>query len=374
MIVKRDLSKVLYLNHLLINFYLMRKTCGLDVHKDTIFCAIYNGEEYSPVKEYSPLTPDIQEMGEYLLSEDVSEIAMESTGKFWISIWNILEAMGFELMLVNGYHVKQIPGRKSDVKDAQWIAKLLHKDLLRGSLVPPPEIRELRTYSRQRVRLVRERVRCDQHMEDILIQCGIRLSNCISTLNSVSRYKVIDALIDGITDPIALEKLVMGNRDNKASGKLRKALTGCMTEHHRLMLCMDRDTYNLKSQQIEKCESLMKGICDEHFALECALLQTVPGIQMVTAMTIIAETGGESSVRCKNTFFQYKFGQLCKRKSRKKALIAIARKILVVVWHILSTKKPYNPRLTPILDPIKIESQIKHYQRKLEKAQKLLSC
>lgn len=127
----------------------MKKVCGLDVHKDSIFCAIYNGENHSGVKEFSTMTPDIYSMGEYLQSEEVEEVALESTGIYWIAVWDLLYEMGFKLTLVNPYLIKQMPGRKSDIKDAQWIATLLHKGMLRGSFVPPPVIQELRVYSRK---------------------------------------------------------------------------------------------------------------------------------------------------------------------------------------------------------------------------------
>ena len=110
------------------------KTCGLDVHKDSIFCAIYNGKEYSEVKEYATTTPQIRQMGEYLRTEGVEKVAMESPSTYWVPVWDVLLEAGFELMLVNPFLIKQMPGRKSDVKDAQRIACLLHKGLLRGSM------------------------------------------------------------------------------------------------------------------------------------------------------------------------------------------------------------------------------------------------
>jgi len=114
----------------------MKRACGLDVHKDSIFCATYNGQKHGPVKEFTTLTSSIRKMGEDLKSEGIDVIAMESTGMYWIPVWNILEEMGFDLILVNPFLIKQMPGRKSDVKDAQWIATLLYKGLLRSSLVP----------------------------------------------------------------------------------------------------------------------------------------------------------------------------------------------------------------------------------------------
>ena len=131
----------------------MEKKCGLDVHKDTVFCGVYDGVKQSEVKEFLTLTDRIVQMGQYLKLEGVDEIAIESTGIYWIPVWNILEDMGFKLKLVNPYLIKQMPGRKSDVKDAQWIALLLHKGLIRGSMVPCAQIQELLAYSRRYMKL-----------------------------------------------------------------------------------------------------------------------------------------------------------------------------------------------------------------------------
>jgi transposase len=167
------------------------KVSGLDVHRDSIFCRIYNGKKQEKVQEFSTFTQDIIEMGNMLKKAGVKRIAMESTGIYWIPIWNILEDMGLELLLVNPYLIKQMPGRKSDVKDAQWIATLLHKGLLRGSLIPSKRIRELRTYSRKYVKLQSKVVTVFQEMERILEMCNIRITSLVSKNNSVSIQKVI---------------------------------------------------------------------------------------------------------------------------------------------------------------------------------------
>ena len=148
----------------------MRKVCGLDVHKDSIFCAIYNGSEYSEVKEFSTMTPGIYSMGEYLQSEEVEEVALESTGIYRIAVWDLLYGMGFKLTLVNPYLIRQMPGRKSDIKDARWIATLLHKGMLRGSFVPPPVIRELRIYSRKQGKLKQQLTRVLTLMDSIPVK------------------------------------------------------------------------------------------------------------------------------------------------------------------------------------------------------------
>jgi hypothetical protein len=190
-------------------------TSGLDVHKDSIFCAIYDGKSYSAVKEFTTATDSIGSLGEYLQSEGVTKVAMESTSTYWIPVWDILYEMAFEMTLVNPLHIKQMPGRKSDAKDAQWIAELLHKNMLRGSLVPSPLIQELRTYTREYRNLVNQRTKVLTQMDRILVMCGIRLSSCISNIDSKSFMQAVEALIRGETNPEMLVRLVYGNRKKK---------------------------------------------------------------------------------------------------------------------------------------------------------------
>jgi hypothetical protein len=212
------------------------KICGLAVQKDSIFCAIYNGKDYSEVEEYETTTLKIRQMGEYLRAEGVAKVAMESTSTYWVPVWDILLEMGFELMLVNPFLIKQMPGRKSDEKDAQWIACLLHKGMLCGSMIPTPAIEQLRTYSRKYTKLQEQKMRSLQKMDRIMVMCGFRIDSCMSNLGTKSVMLVIEALIMRDTNPEVLERLVYGNTANKKSGKLREALTGNLKEHYRQQL------------------------------------------------------------------------------------------------------------------------------------------
>jgi len=397
------------------------KTSGLDVHKDTIFCSIYDGKSYSTVKEFSTTTNSIRSMGEYLQSEKVKKVAMESTSTYWVPIWDILYEMGFEQTLVNPLHIKQMPGRKSDSKDAQWISELLYKNLLRGSLVPSPLIQELRTYTREYRTLTQEVTKVLTKIDRILVMCGIRLSSCISNMNSKSAIQIVDALIRGETNPDKLLTLVYGNRKNKESGKLKECLTGNMKEHHRIKLMTCKQQYDLFEQQITFYLSKMQEVCDEHFSEDIANLTTIPGVSTISAIIIIAETGGDMSAfdnsgkftgwtglrprndetagkfkstattkgnkhlraiivqvgwgasRNKGSYFMDKFQKLAMRKPRKKALVAIGRKILVIIWHVLKEKTQYNPNLVHIYDPVKVEHKIKYHEREIEKAKKLIA-
>jgi transposase len=397
------------------------KTSGLDVHKDSIFCAIYNGKAYSEVKEYSTTTPHIRLMGEYLRGEGVNRVAMESTSTYWVPIWDILLAMGFELTLVNPFLIKQMPGRKSDVKDAQWIATLLHKGLLRSSVVPSPKIQELRAYTRKYTKLQEQKTRSLQKMDRLMVMSGIRIGSCMSNLGTKSVMNIISALIEGKSDPCQLEKLVYGNTANKRSGKLREALSGNVKEHHRVQLEWEKEAYDLFEKQTQLCLIRMNEICNEHFPKEMEYLQTIPGVSLVSSMLIIAETGAEMSVfetsgkitgwaglrprndesagkykctattkgnkylrsvfvqvawaasRMKNSYYREKFNRLAMRKPRKKALIAIARKLLTVSWHVLHDKCPYNPLLAHVYDPVKVAAKIAYHKREIERTEKLLS-
>lgn len=186
------------------------KTCGLDVHKDSVFCAVYDGKRCEKVQDYATFTQTLCQMGMRLKSENVKRVAMESTGIYWIPVWNILEQMGFELLLVNPYLIKQMPGRKSDVKDAQWIAILLHKGLLRGSLVPSPTIRELRSYSRKYMKLQGEITSTLQEIERTLEMCNIRITSLASNISGRSIRKVVEQLINRNGRVEELEKCIHG--------------------------------------------------------------------------------------------------------------------------------------------------------------------
>jgi len=181
-----------------ITYKVMQKVCGLDVHKDTIFLCILAGNGQSLVKEFGANTPDIIEMRDLLISNHVHEVAMESTGVYWIPIWRIFQGH-FDLKLVNPYFIKQLPGRKTDVKDAEWIATCLQKRLIKGSYIPGKNIQELRQYERRYVYLVGQVTRIEQAIDRQLHRCNIRITNFTSRVGSVSVMKVVQALINNET-------------------------------------------------------------------------------------------------------------------------------------------------------------------------------
>ena len=395
------------------------KVSGLDVHKDTIFCAIYDGKKYGEVQEYLTFSESIRTMGDFLQQEGVKRVAIESTGIYWIPVWNILEQKGFELMLVNPFLIKQMPGRKSDVKDAQWIAKLLHKGLLRGSLVPDKAIRQLRTYSRKYVRMQNLITRVLQEMEGILETCNIRITSLVSKNNGRSVLQVIEKIIGGENTVEELACCIHSRIINAKGELVRLSLDGHIEEHHRFSLSLAYDQFRLFTEQLSKLEKRMEEVCDDHYSRQMELLMSIPGVGKQAAMQIVAETGADMSAfensgkltgwtglrprndesagkykstavthgnkylrrimvqcawaaaRTKGSFYKNKFEQLCIRKSRKKALIAISRKLLTVVWHVLNEDKPFNLRYLPVYDPRKMQMKVNYHRREIEKLEKL---
>jgi transposase len=272
----------------------MKRVCGLDVHKDTIFCATFNGKNHDPVREYLTLTSQIQAMGKDLQTEMVKTIAMESTGMYWVPVWNILEDMGFDLILVNPYLIKQMPGRKSDVKDAQWISSLLHKGLLRSSLVPCRQIRELRSYSRKYVKLTQRQTSTLQALERTLEMCSIRITSFVSHTHGKSVMRVIEQIVQGETDPDVLVESIHGRILNThTKQKIKESLTGFIPEHQRFMLELSLQEYQFLINQSNQCLSRMEQLCREHYPKQMQLLITIPGIEQIAAMMILAETGAD---------------------------------------------------------------------------------
>jgi len=397
------------------------KVCGLDVHKDSIFCALHNGKKPGEVKEYSTLTASILDMADYLHSQGVERIAMESTGIYWIPIWNILEERGFELMLVNPFLIKQMPGRKSDVKDAQWIALLLHKGMLRSSLVPCQKIRELRVYGRRYRKLQGRTTAVVQEMDRVLVMCNIRLGSYVSDITGKSFQRVVESIAGGTDAPEELLVHVHARIRNRHGEAIREALRGHICPHHRFSLALLVEEYNLLETQSEQCLQMMRELCIAGYPVQMELLKTHPGVNEIAAMLFIAESGGDmqafgnsgkfsgwtglrprndesagkykstattkgnkfvrtllvqmawAAVRTRGSHYKEKFARLAMRKSRKKALIAIARKIGTVLWNMLEKQQKYNPELLPVYDPVKVSAKIAYHDREMQRLQSILS-
>jgi transposase len=272
---------------------LYTRCAGLDVHPRSVSaCAriVIEGRVSHEVRTFGTSTRELREMADWLASLGCTHVAMESTGVYWKPVWHQLEGR-FELVLANAMYIRNIPGRKSDVKDAVWIADLLAHGLLRASFVPPEKIQELRDLTRSRKQLTREITRHTQRIQKTLEDANVKLTEVISNILGVSGRAILRALITGETDPDRLIELT-GGRLKTPRPQLRDALRGRVTDHHRFMLKMHLE-------QVEHLEAAVRDLearADQGpFRVVTELLMTIPGVSKVTARVIVAEIGDDMS-------------------------------------------------------------------------------
>ena len=370
----------------------MRTVCGLDVHKDSIYLCILNdsGEIFERV--FGVLTTQLHEMRDLMLSCGVKEVSMESTSIYWIPIWRVLEGH-FTLHLVNPYFIKQLPGRKSDVKDAQWIAECTMKELIGGSFVPPEDIQQLRQWDRRIFDLDEEIVRKLSKLDAVLQRCNIRLSNYVSNVDCKSYKKVVALLASGVTDPEVLVAQVHRRIINRhGRDTIKASLTGIVSEAEKDAMRQLAEEIEMAERHKRECQERMTAKCEELFPDELRRLQTIPGIKERAATSLIAEIGTDmdkfptanhlaswsglkprndesnrkvksrrithgnrylrktiiecawAASRTKGCFFSrfsYHLTQV-RRKNKMKTLVAVARKLLIAVWHVLNDKVEYK--------------------------------
>jgi transposase len=273
---------------------LYRKCAGLDVHPRSVSaCArlVVDGSQAThEVRTFGTSTRELRALADWLTSLGCTHVAMESTGVYWKPVWHVLEGR-FELVLANAMHIRNIPGRKSDVKDAVWIADLLAHGLLRGSFVPPEAVQDLRDLTRTRKQLTREITRHTQRIQKTLEDANVKLTEVISNVLGTSGRAILRALIAGETNPGRLADLTQG-RLKTSRGELIDALSGRVTEHHRFML-------KLHLEQVENLERAVRELearADQSsFRPALELLTTIPGVSDVTARVIVAEIGDDMS-------------------------------------------------------------------------------
>lgn len=370
----------------------MRKVCGLDVHKDSVFACILceNGEKIH--QKFGVLTSELDALRDLLVSNGVGEVAMESTSIYWMPVWRILES-DFDLKLVNAYFIKQLPGKKSDVKDAEWIATCLMKDLIKGSYVPPLIIQRLRQYNRRIFDLNKKVVYNLTKLDACLQRCNIRISNYVSSTDSKGYKGVVRCISQGITDPQVLVKEIHGRTINRV-GKpiIIDSLTGVINETDIDIMRQLLEEVELDEKHKNECQAKMDELCKEHFPQQLENLKKIPGIKERSATAIIAELGvdmrmfltaaalvswcglkprnEESAGKIKSrrithgnkylrktmiecawgasrtigTFFnKFSYVQITvRRKNQMKVRVAIARKMLVIIWNVLEKGEAYR--------------------------------
>jgi transposase len=380
---------------------LLERCAGVDIGKDEVVACVRTPGpggrgRRKETRTFPSFTGDLEAMADWFMAEGVTEIVMEATGSYWKPVWYVLEERSFELKLVNAAHVKILPGRKSDVLDAEWLAELLEHGLLRGSFVPPVAIRELRDLTRYRKRLVQAHTAECQRIHKTLEDAGIKLDSVASDVLGVSGRAMLAALVSGERDPVKLAELAKGVLRKKIP-ELRQALRGRFRDHHALLigLCLDHTahleaTIATLDQRIDSV--FAANTTDDGVPFERARdrLDTIPGVGKRAAETIIAEIGADMSrfptaghlaswagmapgnnitggkrgsgrttkgdvwlrdiltqcawaaARTRNTYLSAQFWRLARRIGKKKAAIAVGHSILVIAWHLLTTDADYD--------------------------------
>ena len=369
------------------------RCAGIDISKrDAKVCVRIassgRARAISSVTTWGAMTSQILALRDHLVAAEVTLVVMEATSDYWKPFYYLLEDGPFEVMLVNARHVKGIPGRKTDVSDAAWLAQLGAHGLVRGSFVPPEPIRQLRDLTRTRTAITRERGREVQRLEKLLEDAGIKLSSVASDITGVSGRAMLEALIEGERDPAGLADLAKRRLRAKIP-QLTEALTGRFAEHHGFLARIHLDLIDNHTRAIEELTARIELVM-EPFRATRDLIVTIPGISTLVADVIIAETGGDMSrfpsaghlaswagtcpgsnesagrikstrtrpgnpylkgalgvaalsvARSKNTYFAAKFRRIAARRGPMKALVALQHAMLVAIWNMCSTGSYYN--------------------------------
>jgi transposase len=390
---------------------------GLDVHKETVVACVRirdaKGKARQETRTFGTMTSQLLELGDWLAEAGVTHVAMESTGVYWKPIWNLLEGQ-FELVLVNAQHIKQVPGRKTDVKDAEWIAQLLQHGLLRGSLVPPTPQRELRELTRQRRQLVQTKASVANRIQKVLEDANIKLASVATDVLGVSGRDMLRALIAGQTDAVGLAELARRKLRAKIP-QLRLALHGRVTEHHRFLLQLLLDELTHLEALVERLTARIEAVLSAPFQEAVKRLVTIPGIDVRAAENLLAEIGADmqpfpsaghlaswagmcsgnkesagkrqsgrttkgnrwlrttlvqvawAASHTKKTYLAAQYRRLAGRRGKKRALIAVGHTILVILYHVLKAQTTYRELGADYLDQLQSQRLTKGLVRRLER-------
>ena len=391
----------------------LKRCCGLDVHKSKVTACMLlgdlNEEPAKEIREFGTMTKDIHDLADWLKANDVKHVAMESTGVYWKPIFNILECEDIEVVLANAQHIKNVPGRKTDIKDAQWIAELFRNGLISASFIPPKNIRELRDLNRTRRKLVEEKTRIKNRIEKILQDSNIKLSSVISDIFGKSGLEMITKLTENnrFTEEEILE-MARGQLKKKVA-KIRDALEGNLSESNTLLLKLHFEHLVFLEDQIRTIDAEIDRRM-EFFRGESELIQTIPGINNVSSSAIIAEIGADMSrfpdekhlsswaaicpgnnesagkkkngrtrrgnnylkgiltecawaaSKTKDTSYSAYYHRMVRKKGKNRALVALAHKMLIDIYRVLKSGNPYVDKGIEInteMDKKRVHSMIK---------------
>ncbi len=397
-----------------------QRCAGLDVHKKTVVACVRSpldastkrSERSSEVRTFATTTRDLLQLFDWLSESGVSHVAMESTGVYWRPVYSILEE-GFELLLVNARHVKNVPGRKTDVKDCEWMAQLLEHGLLRSSFVPPKPIRDLRDLTRYRRVLIRERGHHVNRIAKTLELANIKLGSVATDIMGKSGRAMLAALSAGVDDPDALADLAQGLLKKKRDA-LAQALTGRMTDHYAFMLRQQLHVVDDYDRHIAEFDARIEE-CMRPFGEELELMQTCPGIRERAAQDILAEIGADmtrfpsdaalaswakvcpgnnasagkrlsgatgkgnnwlratlnqvawAASRTRRSYYSALFRRLRSRRGPKRAIVAVEHAILIAIWHMLTKNVVHQDLGADYFDRQNTDRKRRRAVRRLEK-------
>jgi transposase len=368
------------------------RCCGVDIHKQFITtCLIVPGATGKATKEiqtFRTMTTDLERFRDWLLEAGCTHVAMESTGVYWKPIYNLLEETDLMVLVVNAQHIKQVPGRKTDVRDCEWIADLLRHGLLQASFIPDQAQRELRELTRYRTSLIQERAAEVNRVQKVLEGANIKLAAVTKDIMGISAREILEELVAGSTDAVAMAKLARGRLRAKIP-ELEQALVGRLRPHHQFLIAQQLAHIDALDEAIERVsEEIAKRT--HPFAEIIALLDTIPGVAQRTAEVLVAEIGTDMSRfptadhlaswaglapgnnesggkrrsgktrkgspwlraalveaahgagRKKETYLQAQYRQLARRKGKKRAAVAVAHSIIVIAYHVIKEQRPYT--------------------------------
>ena len=406
---------------------LHQRVAGLDVHKDSVVACVRimsEGKVKRECRTFDTTTAALEALRDWLTSCEVTLVAMEATGVYWLPIWKILLGGAFEMNIANARHIKAVPGRKTDMNDAMWIADLAAYGLIKASFVPDEEFHELRTLMRTRKQFVREQTSDVQRIQKTLTEANIRLDSVISDIMGVNGRRMIEAMIAGVCDAGKLAAL--GDRRLKATPKeLHDALHGRLTQHHRFVLKLHLEKYDALEKTIRvidaEVEKRILRLDEQAKAAETPLsrlielLVSIPGVSYLSAVTIISEIGRNMSrfptaghliawaglcpgqnesagkrkrsrlrkgapwlktmlVQCawaakrkKDSYYRAQFYRLQARRGPQKAICAVAASILTAIYHILKDGVPHEDLGIDYFDKRKPETKVKRLVAQIAK-------
>lgn len=391
------------------------RCAGLDVHKKTVVaCAITpksSGGCHKEIKTFGTMTSDLLQLSDWLTARECTHVAMESTGEYWRPIFNILEA-NFQVLLVNAHHIKNVPGRKTDTKDAQWIGELLMHGLLRASFIPPIEQRDLRDLIRHRTNFIRERATLVNRVQKVLEGANIKLATVVSDVMGVSARMILDAIVKGETNPQLMAELASKRLKDKRE-QLIQALDGKVRPHQRFILAELLCNIDAIDETIERFNQQIKEYCSP-FEQAVELLDTIPGVARPTAELIVGEIGTDmsrfpsaehlaawagvapgncesagkrlsSKIRKGNNnlrvglvqaahaatrtkgYLAAQYRRIAARRGKKRAIIAVAHSILKIAYYLILRQETYQDLGGDYFDKQKPEATRKRLVKRLQK-------